>query len=133
MPPWHIDKTVGIQEFKNDRSLSDDADRDDRELGRRRHADGQCRRTCRRRAKFADPNRWQLADKLGAQPDLIIRSTPYTLAAHTQDKWFRPDDRDGRHRAALGARDRDRSRCDPQRPQDRPSRARVSRCRTSRK
>jgi hypothetical protein len=24
MPPWHIDKTVGIQEFKFDRSLSDD-------------------------------------------------------------------------------------------------------------
>src|SRR6187431_3513747 len=23
MPPWHIDKTVGIQEFQNDRSLSD--------------------------------------------------------------------------------------------------------------
>ena len=23
MPPWHIDKTIGIQEFKNDRSLSD--------------------------------------------------------------------------------------------------------------
>src|SRR3989449_2586623 len=23
MPPWHIDKTVGIQKFKNDRSLSD--------------------------------------------------------------------------------------------------------------
>src|SRR5688572_22608821 len=24
MPPWHIDKTVGIQQFKNDRSLSDE-------------------------------------------------------------------------------------------------------------
>ena len=24
MPPWHIDKTVGVKEFKNDRSLSDD-------------------------------------------------------------------------------------------------------------
>src|SRR6185503_3731393 len=24
MPPWHIDKSVGIQDFKNDRSLSDD-------------------------------------------------------------------------------------------------------------
>ncbi len=24
MPPWHIDKTVGVHEFKNDRSLSDD-------------------------------------------------------------------------------------------------------------
>ena len=23
MPPWHIDKTVGIQQFKNDRSLTD--------------------------------------------------------------------------------------------------------------
>src|SRR5215213_4655474 len=23
MPPWHIDKTVGIQDFKNDRSLTD--------------------------------------------------------------------------------------------------------------
>jgi hypothetical protein len=23
MPPWHIDRTVGIQQFKNDRSLSD--------------------------------------------------------------------------------------------------------------
>ena len=23
MPPWHIDKNVGIQEFKQDRSLSD--------------------------------------------------------------------------------------------------------------
>src|SRR2546423_12808856 len=24
MPPWHIDKTIGIQKFKNDRSLSDE-------------------------------------------------------------------------------------------------------------
>src|SRR5688572_10197382 len=24
MPPWHIDRAVGIQDFKNDRSLTDD-------------------------------------------------------------------------------------------------------------
>src|SRR5688572_30963194 len=24
MPPWHLDKTIGIQDFKNDRSLSDE-------------------------------------------------------------------------------------------------------------
>src|SRR5712692_6259486 len=24
MPPWHLDKTVGIQKFKNDRSLTDE-------------------------------------------------------------------------------------------------------------
>jgi mono/diheme cytochrome c family protein len=89
MPPWHIDKTVGIQKFKNDRSLSDqqiqtiiDWIDDGTPLGD--SADMPPAR------KFADPNRWQLADKLGAQPDLVIRSTPYTLAAHTQDKWFRP-------------------------------------------
>ena len=88
MPPWHIDRTVGIQEFKNDRSLTDtqvativdwvDAGTpmgDERELPPP--------------ITFPDPNRWQLADKLG-KPDLIIRSTPYTLAARTQDKWFRP-------------------------------------------
>ena len=40
MPPWHIDKTIGIQEFKNDRSLSDERDRHDRSLGRRGRAEG---------------------------------------------------------------------------------------------
>jgi hypothetical protein len=89
MPPWHIDKTVGIQEFKNDRSLTDAEIEtivhwvdDGTPLGN--PADLPPPRT------FADPNRWQLADKFGAPPDLIIRSTPYTLAAHTQDKWYRP-------------------------------------------
>ena len=33
MPPWHIDKTVGVQHFANDRSLTDAADRHRREVG----------------------------------------------------------------------------------------------------
>ena len=89
MPPWHIDKTVGIQEFKNDRSLSDAEIEtivnwidDGTPMGN--PVDLPPAR------KFPDPNRWQLADKMGTQPDLIIRSTPYSLAAHTQDKWYRP-------------------------------------------
>lgn len=89
MPPWHIDKTVGIQDFKNDRSLTDAEIETivhwvDDGTPRGDPADLPPART------FADPNRWQLADRLGAQPDLVIRSTPYTLAAHTQDKWYRP-------------------------------------------
>jgi hypothetical protein len=89
MPPWHIDKTVGIQEFKNDRSLSDDeiqkiVDWVDDGTPMGNAGDLPPAR------KFADPNRWQLSEKLGTPPDLIIRSTPYTLAPHTQDKWFRP-------------------------------------------
>ncbi len=88
MPPWHIDTTVGIQEFKNDRGLTDEeidtivrwvdagtpfGDRSDLPP----------------RVEFPDPNRWQLADRFG-EPDLIIKSEPFTLAARTQDKWFRP-------------------------------------------
>lgn len=89
MPPWHIDKTVGVQQFKNDRSLTDEQIQTivnwvDDGTPRGNPSDEPPAR------KFPDPNRWQLADKLGTQPDLIIKSTPYTLAAHTQDKWYRP-------------------------------------------
>ena len=40
MPPWHIDKTVGIQKFKNDRSLSDEQIDTIVRVGRRRRAEG---------------------------------------------------------------------------------------------
>jgi mono/diheme cytochrome c family protein len=89
MPPWHIDRTVGIQQFKNDRSLTDaqvetivqwvDAGTPMGDPADLPPA-----------VKFPDPNRWQLAERLGQQPDLIVKSDPYTLAARTQDKWFRP-------------------------------------------
>ena len=88
MPPWHIDRTVGIQEFQNDRGLTDEQIEtivrwveggapfgDERDLPPAR--------------EFPDPNRWQLSDRFG-EPDLIVKSEPYTLAAYTQDKWFRP-------------------------------------------
>lgn len=88
MPPWHIDTTVGIQAFQNNRGLTDEeidtivrwvdsgtpmGDPDDLPPPR----------------DFADPNAWQLAKMFG-EPDLIVKSAPYTLAAKTQDKWFRP-------------------------------------------
>ncbi len=88
MPPWHIDTSVGIQEFKNNRGLTDDeiemivswvdagaplGDRGDMPPP----------------VNFPDPTAWQLARDFG-EPDLIVKSEPYTLAAKTQDKWFRP-------------------------------------------
>jgi len=89
MPPWHIDKTVGIQLFKNDRSLSD------AQIATIVNwVDGGTPlgdpKDMPPALKFPDPNRWQIAEKIGQQPDLIIKSKPYTLAARTQDKWFRP-------------------------------------------
>ena len=88
MPPWHVDKNIGVRAFKNDRSLTDDQintivswvdagapEGDPRDLPPP--------------VTFPDPTGWQFAKQFG-EPDLILKSPPYTLAARTQDKWFRP-------------------------------------------
>jgi len=88
MPPWHIDRTVGIQDFKNDRSLTDEEvativawvdngtpEGDPADLPEV--------------PDFTDPYGFQLEGEYGA-PDMIIESPAYTLEAETQDKWFRP-------------------------------------------
>ncbi len=91
MPPWHIDPTVGVREFANDISLSDD------EIDTVvRWADAG--------APLGDPNDmpppivwpagdvWRLADKYAelGEPDLVIRSTPWTQDAQGQDQWYQP-------------------------------------------
>jgi hypothetical protein len=87
MPPWHIDRTVGVQQFKNDMSLSDAqidtivrwvdsgaplGDIKDMPVPK----------------DFGADNEWKAAKDLG-QPDLVIKSEPYTMAAHHQDVWWR--------------------------------------------
>jgi hypothetical protein len=88
MPPWHIDRTVGIQEFSNDRGLSDAQIETIAKwveagtpMGDPSHAPPP--------RVFPDPTAWQLAGQFG-EPDLIIRSEPYDLPARAMDKWFRP-------------------------------------------
>lgn len=88
MPPWHLDKTVGIQSFLNDRSLSDEQI-------------AIIVRWVDSGAPLGDPldmpapkrwpneDEWQLAKQFG-QPDLIIKSEPYTMPAVSQDQWWRP-------------------------------------------
>jgi len=88
MPPWHIDKTVGVQRFKNDTSLTDEQIKT-------------IARWVDSGAPLGDPkdmppaihwpenNDWRAAERLG-QPDLIVKSEPYTMAAHHQDVWWRP-------------------------------------------
>src|SRR5438067_9723009 len=88
MPPWHIDKTVGIQQFQNDRSLSDaqistivrwvDSGAplgDPKDLPPPK--------------PWPDEQGWQLA-KLYGPPDLVLQSEAYTMPAHGQDVWFKP-------------------------------------------
>jgi len=88
MPPWHLDKTTGVQEFQNDMSLSD----------------AQIRTIANwvdASAPLGDPkdmpapkvwpndNGWQLAKQFG-QPDLVLSSEGYTMPARGQDVWFKP-------------------------------------------
>src|SRR5437867_2135838 len=80
MPPWHIDKNVGIQEFKNDRSLTD-AEIDT------------ITRWVDAGAPMGDPKDmpppirwpteavWNFA-KLFGPPDLIVKSPSFTMPAH---------------------------------------------------
>jgi len=88
MPPFHINRTVGIQDFKNDRGLTNEQIETivswvDQGAVYGDAADEPAP------MEFPDPNRWQLADELG-EPDLIVRSEPFSLPAVTQDRWFRP-------------------------------------------
>jgi hypothetical protein len=89
MPPWHLDPTVGIQSFENDRSLSDaqiativkwvDAGApqgDPKDMPPAK--------------QFPNDDEWQLAKKYGRPPDLIIKSTDYTMPAVSQDQWWKP-------------------------------------------
>ena len=91
MPPWHLDPTVGVRKFANDISLSDD------EIDT-------VVRWVDAGAPLGDPSDmpppiewpagdiWRLADEyeeLG-EPDLVVRSTPWTQDAEGQDQWYQP-------------------------------------------
>jgi hypothetical protein len=88
MPPWHIDQTVGIQHFENDRSLSEaqiativrwvDAGAP---LGNPKDLPPA--------KQWPDEDGWQLAKQYGP-PDLILKSDSYTMPARGQDVWFKP-------------------------------------------
>ncbi len=88
MPPWYLDKTAGIQKYKNDRSLTDgEIDTIVRWVDQ--GAPMGDPKDMPKPVTFPDQGGWQFS-KLYGEPDLVLKSPPYTLAAHTQDKWFRP-------------------------------------------
>ncbi len=90
MPPWHIDKGVGVQQFKNDMSLSDE--QIDTIV---RWVDGGSLQGDPKDLPPAKPllstsNEWEgVRDGFG-QPDMVIKSSEYTMPAQHQDVWYRP-------------------------------------------
>ena len=62
MPPWYVEKNIGIQKFKNDPSLSDERDRDDREVGRQRRAARQSRRHAAAAGSGTTRTKWSIGN-----------------------------------------------------------------------
>ena len=89
MPPWHLDKSAGIQHFANDRSLSDE------QINTIvRWVDGGAQKGNPKDMpaprQWPDESIWNFAERFGGPPDLILKSPLYTVAAVAQDAWFRP-------------------------------------------
>jgi len=88
MPPWHIDRTVGVQKFKNDMSLSDEqismivrwVDSGSPQGNPKDMPPAK---------QWPPDNEWRATKELG-QPDFVIQAEPYTMPAHHQDVWWRP-------------------------------------------
>ena len=88
MPPWHLDKTVGIQHFANDRSLSDEqiativrwAD-----LARRWEIQRICRLPSNGRPMTAGSSRSSLA-----RPTSLSNRSRTRCLRMGQDVWFKP-------------------------------------------
>jgi len=87
MPPWPIDKTVGIQEFTNDLSLSD-------------HDIDLIAQWVDAGAPQGDPadmpppvkwpdyvNSWRYEERFGRPPDLVVESPAYNVVANGMDQF----------------------------------------------
>ncbi len=87
MPPWFMDRTMGIQEFKNDLSLSDeeiativrwvDAGAPSGDLA--------AMPSPPKLRQWAEA--WRLEDEFGRPPDLVLPSIPHSVPPTGQDQW----------------------------------------------
>jgi hypothetical protein len=89
MPPWHIDKTVGIQQFENDRSLGDEQIATvlawvDQGAPQGDPADMPPAR------EWPAHQGWNYAERFGqSEPDLIIKGVPWTQKAGQGNAWVK--------------------------------------------
>jgi hypothetical protein len=89
MPPWHIDKSIGIQDFQNDRSLTD-AQVDTIVRWVDAGAPKGDPKDMPPPVTWADDTVWNFAKIFGASPDLVVKSPAYTQKAVAQDAWYKP-------------------------------------------
>src|SRR5258706_2582044 len=89
MRPWHIDPSVGVHEFKNDMSLTD-AQIDTIVRWVDAGAPEGNPKDMPPSKPLVTDNEWQAVRDGFGPPDLVIRSSEYTMPAQHQDVWYRP-------------------------------------------
>src|SRR5213594_2732698 len=89
MPPWHIDPSVGVQKFKNDMSLSDDQVDTIVRWVDAGAPQGDPKDLPPAKPLVTDNELKAVRDGFGP-PDLVVKSSEYTMAAEHQDVWYRP-------------------------------------------
>lgn len=88
MPPWHIDRSVGVRKFKNDMSLTDEQV-------------ALIVKWVDMGAPEGDPTKFKAKPVAGGlywqgerdgygPPDLVVSAPEYTMPAVSQDQWWRP-------------------------------------------
>lgn len=88
MPPYQYDTDVGIQDLKYDPRLSEEQIQTIAAWVDQGAAEGNPA-DLPPPVEWPDPAEFRLSDRFGA-PDVIVRSTPYTVPAQGQDRWWQP-------------------------------------------
>jgi hypothetical protein len=88
MPPWHIDKSLGIQHFENDRSLND-AEIDTIVKWVAAGAPKGDMKDMPKPVEWPSDDIWNY-EKMYGKPDLVLRSPAYTQKGDAMDAWYKP-------------------------------------------
>ena len=89
MPPWHVDRTIGIQDYENDVSLSDqEIDTIVQWVDAGAPAGDPA--DMPPQPDLAEGGAWHLEAEFGRPPDFIVRSPPYDVVDNGQDQWWQP-------------------------------------------
>jgi hypothetical protein len=89
MPPWHIDRSVGVQEFKNDMSLTD-AQVDTIVRWVEQGAPEGNAADMPAPKPVSTTNFWKAERDGYGPPDIVVKSGEQTMPALHQDEWWRP-------------------------------------------
>ncbi|MGE3957242.1 MAG: hypothetical protein AB7H96_11030 [Vicinamibacterales bacterium] len=87
MPPWSIDRSVGVQKFKNDRSLTDEQYATVMKWIDAGAPQGDAKDMPAPKT-WPEDQGWNFAHLFGQkEPDLVVTSDPFTMPALSQDAW----------------------------------------------